>query len=92
MKTIIMFNKPQKGGSPRGVGTATKYAIEVIGTDPLKDEVRQSIRELKVHPSSSRRSLLDMLDIIDNHHLEIRHVEHEGEGNSETWLFVLQKR
>ncbi|MBN1954160.1 MAG: hypothetical protein JW900_03820 [Anaerolineae bacterium] len=97
MHTLILRNKLH-GQSARDVAAGAspaslKYSIEVLGESEVKDQVQQSIRELKVHPAGERRTLLDMLAIIDQHRLEICHAEHEQtEQGVETWTFVLQKR
>ena len=86
METVILQSKPRK--SSRG----TTFSISVIGNGDLKDEVRQSIQDLEHHPAKvARRSMLDMLALIDEHRLNIRYTEHYfDEDGLENWLFVLQ--
>ena len=96
MHTVILHNKLH-GKSAREAASgkapaSLKYSIHVLGDGTVKDEVTQSVRDLKVHPAGARRTLLDMLAIIDQHRLEIRHVEHKEDDGVETWLFVTQRR
>jgi hypothetical protein len=86
MHTVILKNTPRKTTQGRS------YSIQVVGNSPAKEALMQSIRELENHPASSaQRSLIDMLDLIEKHNLQIRHTEHSStEDDLETWLFVLQ--
>ena len=85
MNTIILEMKPRKAS------TGTTYTIDVIGNSVIKDDIRASIQDLEYHPAkASRRSLIDMLGIIEKHRLNIRHTEHYFEDDVEHWLFVLQ--
>lgn len=85
MHTIILEMKPRKGND------GTTYSIDVVGDSPIKDDIRASIQALEYHPAkASRRSLLDMLGLIEKHNLRICHTEHYFEEDIERWLFVLQ--
>ena len=86
MHTIVLRSNPRKGSSGIAV------SIEVIGDSPVKEAVRQSIRELEHHPAkATRRALIDMLGIIEKHNFQIRYTERaETDDDLESWLFVLQ--
>lgn len=86
MHTIVLRNRPRKSS-----GGAT-YTIEVIGDSPVKAAVQQSIKELENHPAkAARRSLIDLLYLIEKHNFQIRFTEHyTTEDDMEAWLFVLQ--
>lgn len=86
MHTVILQNKPRK--SPQG----TSILIEVIGESPIKDAIKASIDALENHPAkASRRSIIDMLGIIEKHNLRICYTEHfVTEDDLEGWTFVLQ--
>lgn len=86
MHTIVLRSNPRKGSSGLSV------SIEVIGDSPVKEGVRQSIRELEHHPAkATRRALIDMLNLIEKHNFRIRHAERsETDDGLESWLFVLQ--
>lgn len=86
MHTIILRNIPRKTSS------GTTFTLEVLGDSPVKDAVKQSIRELEHHPAkAARRSLIDMLNLIEKHNFQIRFTEHtHTEDKLEAWLFVLQ--
>ena len=85
MNTIILHSKPRKSGNE------VTYTIDVIGDSAIKDAMRESIKALQYHPAkASRRSLIDVLSLIEKHRLEIRHTEHYFEEDTENWLFILQ--
>jgi hypothetical protein len=86
MHTVVLRNRPRKGSS------GATFTIEVVGDSPVKDAVQQSIRDLEHHPAkAARRSLIDMLSIIEKHNFQIRFTEHsKTEDDMEAWLFVLQ--
>jgi hypothetical protein len=87
MDTLILRNNARQSGG------SYQYTIEVLGGDSKsKDELQEAIRGLDHHPARApRRSIIDMLTLIQNQRLQIKHVERSsGEDNTETWLFVLQ--
>jgi hypothetical protein len=86
MHTIILRNRPRK--TTKGA----TFTIEALGESAVKDAVQQSIRELEHHPAkAARRSLIDMLFLIEKHNFQIRYTEHsQTEDDMESWLFVLQ--
>ena len=89
MKTLVLQNKT------RSASDGTKWSIEVIGPDgPAKDELKDGIRGLDHHPAkASRRSLLDMMTLIQDSGLEIKFSEHFLDDNeADCWLFILQGR
>ena len=85
MQTIILRNKFRE--SSRG----NSWSIELIGDSACKDAVKQSISELEHHPAkAARRSLIDMLSLIEMHGFQVRHAEC-SESDNETWSFLLQR-
>lgn len=85
MHTLILQMKPRK------VSDGTTYTIDVVGDSPVKDDVRASIQALEHHPAkASRRSLIDMLGLIEKHNFRICHTEHYFDEELEHWLFVVQ--
>jgi|GEM_PF-2368510 len=87
MSTLILQNKPRKGSS------GNSWRIEVLGSNGnAKEEMKQSIRALEHHPAkASRRSILDMLSLIDEHKYDIKHTEHYyTDDDLEAWMFILQ--
>ena len=89
MKTIILQNKT------RAQGDGTTWTIEAVGPDgAAKDALKDAIRDLEFHPAkAARRSLIDMLALIEGSGLEIQYTEHFLDENKEDcWLFLLQGR
>ena len=85
MQTIILRNKFRAGSSGK------TWSLEVLGDGPGKEALKQSISELEHHPAkAARRSLIDMLALIEAHGFQIRHTEH-NDSDAETWLFLLQR-
>jgi hypothetical protein len=85
MHTLILEMKPRTSSS------GTTYSIDVVGDSPVKESVRASIQALEHHPAkASRRSLIDILSLIEQHNFRICHTEHYFEGEIEHWLFVVQ--
>jgi hypothetical protein len=87
MDTLILRNNARQSGS------SYQYSIEVLGGDSkTKDALQEAIRGLEHHPARApRRSIIDMLTLIQSQRLQIKHVERTtGEEGTETWLFVLQ--
>lgn len=86
MQTIILSNKFRESSS------GNTWSIEVLGDSTCKEALKVSIGALEYHPAkAARRSLLDMLNLIEEHGFQIQHAEHEDETEKETWLFVLQR-
>lgn len=86
MQTIILSNKFREANS------GNTWSIEVVGDSACKDVLRQAIGELEYHPAkAARRSLIDMLTLIENHSFQIQYTEHNDDPKAETWLFVLQR-
>ncbi len=87
MTTLILQNQPRKAS------TGNSWRISVLGADgDAKDAMKESIRALEHHPAkASRRSILDMLSLIDTHKYEIKHTEHYyTDDDLEAWMFILQ--
>ncbi len=87
MHTLLLQNKPRAGSS------GNTWSIEVIGQDSaVKTAVKEAIRNLEYHPAkAARRSLIDMLTLIENFNFEIKYTEHfYTDDNLEGWSFILQ--
>jgi hypothetical protein len=87
MDTLILRNNARQSGG------STQYTIEVLGGDSKsKDALQEAIRGLEHHPARApRRSIIDMLTLIQSQRLHIKHVERTiNEDATETWVFVLQ--
>lgn len=89
MKTIVLQNKT------RETNDGQTWSIEAVGPDgPAKDQLKEAIRGLQYHPAkAARRSLIDMMALIEESGMEIKYSEHfldENEGDC--WLFILQGR
>ena len=86
MHTVMLKNTPRK------TAQGSRYSIQVVGNSPAKEALMQSIKELENHPApSAQRSLIDMLDLIEKHNLQIRYTEHsQTDDDLESWLFLLQ--
>ena len=83
MHTIMLRNRVSK------VSSGTNYSIEVIGDSAAKESVQESIRALEHHPArAARRSLIDLMGLIEKHNFRIAHAEHDAE--EDTWTFFLQ--
>ncbi|MDY6876574.1 MAG: hypothetical protein SWK90_10305 [Chloroflexota bacterium] len=87
MHTIILRNVPHKRAS------GTTFTIAAIGESQIVEAVKRSINKLEHHPAKmARRSLVDLLSIIEKHDFQIRYTEHTIDDDGlESWLFVLQK-
>ncbi len=86
MQTIILRNRFREGSGGK------TWSIEIIGDSACKDAVKQSVSELEHHPAkAARRSLIDMLGLIEGHGFQIRHTEHNDDPEAETWSFLLQR-
>ncbi|MCA9983599.1 MAG: hypothetical protein KDE09_07565 [Anaerolineales bacterium] len=85
MQTLMLNSKPRKGS------TGNTFTIEVIGDSPVKDKVREAIQALEHHPAkASRRSIIDLLGIIEQFNFQIRFTEHYLEDELEGWTFIVQ--
>ena len=87
MHTVILQNRPRKGSS------GNTWSIEVLGAESsVKDAVKASIRELEHHPAKApRRSIIDMLSLIEKHNFQIKFTEHYfTDDELEGWTFILQ--
>ncbi len=86
MHTVMLRSNARKTSS------GNSFTIEVIGDSAIKEDLKASIAALEHHPSrAARRTLIDMLGIIEKHRLEIRFTERqEAEEGLETWTFILQ--
>jgi len=87
MHTLLLQNKPRAGSS------GNTWSIEVIGQDgAVRTAVKEAIRSLEHHPAkAARRSLIDMLTLIENFNFEIKYTEHfYTDDNLEGWSFILQ--
>ncbi|WP_420640540.1 hypothetical protein [Candidatus Leptofilum sp.] len=86
MQTIMLRSNARKGSS------GNTFTIEVLGESAIKDDMREAIRALEHHPAkASRRTLIDMLGLIEKFNFQIRHTEHTVDENGlEEWSFILQ--
>ncbi len=86
MHTILLRSLPRKSSN------GNTFRIEVVGDSPVKDAVRAAIQELEHHPAkASRRSLIDILGLIERFNFQIRFTEHYfTEDDLEAWSFILQ--
>jgi hypothetical protein len=86
MHTIMLRSRARKGSS------GNTFTIEVLGDSPVKDAVRTAVRELEHHPAkAARRSLIDMLGLIEQFNFQIRFTEHSLTADDlEEWAFILQ--
>ena len=85
MQTLMLNSKPRKGSA------GNTFSIEVIGDSPVKDKVREAIQALEHHPArASRRSIIDLLGIIEQFNFQIRFTEHYFEDELEGWTFIVQ--
>lgn len=87
MYTIMLRNNARKGSDGKH-----SFSIEVLGDSLVKDAVKESINALEHHPAvASRRSIIDMLNLIEKHSFQIRYTERMvNEEGVETWQFILQ--
>jgi hypothetical protein len=87
MQTLLLQSKPRK--SPDGKVSIT---IEAVGETPVQETVKEAIRTLEHHPAQvSRRSLIDMMAIIERFNFKICYTEHYyTKDDLEAWLFILQ--
>lgn len=87
MQTVLLQSKPRKDSSGK-----VSITIEALGDNDVKDGIREAIRELEHHPARvSRRSLIDMMTLIDKFNLQIKYTEHYfTEDDLEAWIFILQ--
>jgi hypothetical protein len=87
MHTVLLQSKPRKDASGK-----LSISMEAMGDNDVKDSMRHAINNLVHYPASNaRRSLIDMLNIIEQFNLEIKYTEHfYTEDDLEAWLFILQ--
>ena len=86
MHTIMLRNNARKSTDGK-----VKYSIEALGDSPVKEAIKESIRSLEHHPAvASRRSLIDLLGLIEKHNFQICHAERLEKDGAETWQFILQ--
>ena len=85
MQTIMLRSNGRKGSS------GNSFTIEVIGESTVKDDVRAAIQALEHHPAKvSRRTLIDMLGLIEKFNFQIRYTERTEDDGLEEWTFILQ--
>jgi hypothetical protein len=86
MYTVMLRSNARKSAS------GNSFTIEVLGESAIKDDIKASISALEHHPArASRRTIIDMLSIIEKHRLQIRFAEREEDADGlETWTFILQ--
>lgn len=87
MHTIMLRNNARKGSDGK-----LSFSIEVLGDSPVKETVKAAINALEHHPAvAARRSIIDMLNLIEMHNFQIRYTERAvSEEGVETWQFILQ--
>lgn len=87
MQTILLQSKPRKDA-----GGQVSITIEAIGESVIQDAVKEAISKLEHHPARvSRRTLIDMLALIERFNFQIRYTEHTlTEDGLEAWMFILQ--
>lgn len=86
MRTMVVKNNARK------TDKGNTFTIEILSDLPTADNVKKSIQELQHYPATvGRRSLMDMLAIIEKNNLQIRFVEHtQTDDGLDTWLFICQ--
>ena len=86
MQTLILQSNPRKGTDGK-----LSISIEAIGESAIQDTVKEAIRGLEHHPSRvARRTIIDMMALIEQFNFQIVYTEHGSEDGVETWLFILQ--
>jgi len=87
MHTILLQSKPRKDSAGK-----VSIMIEAIGENAVQDAIQKAIAQLEHHPAKvARRSLLDMLALIERFNLQIRYTEHFFTADDlEAWIFILQ--
>jgi hypothetical protein len=87
MQTILLQSKPRKGSDGK-----VSISIEAVGDSLVQDAIKEAIRGLEHHPASvARRSLIDMMALIERFNLQIRYTEHYYTPDDlEAWMFILQ--
>ena len=72
MHTVLLQSKPRKDTKGK-----VSISLEALGDNDVKDAMREAIRNLEHHPARvARRSLIDMLALIEKFNLQIRYTEH----------------
>jgi hypothetical protein len=87
MNTVLLQSKPRKDASGK-----VSITIEALGESPVQDSIKEAIEQLEHHPARvSRRTLIDMLALIDRFNMKIVYTEHfNTEDDLEAWMFILQ--
>ena len=87
MQTILLQSRPRKSSDGK-----VSISIEALGDSPIKDAVKEAIRGLEHHPASvSRRTLIDMMSLIERFNFKIAYTEHYyTDDDLEAWMFILQ--
>lgn len=87
MHTVLLQSKPRKNTSGK-----VSITIEAMGDNDVKDAMKDAINSLEHYPASvARRSLIDMLGLIERFNLQIKYTEHYyTEEDLEAWMFILQ--
>jgi hypothetical protein len=87
MHTVLLQSKPRKDA-----GGQVSITIEALGESPLQEALKGAIGALEHHPARvSRRTIIDMLALIERFNLRIVHTEHNiTDDDLESWLFILQ--
>ena len=85
MQTVMLRSNARKGSS------GNTFTIEVLGESAIKEDVRAAIKALEHHPAkASRRTLIDMLGLIEKFNFQIRYTERTEDDGLEEWTFILQ--
>jgi uncharacterized protein YaeQ len=87
MHTVLLQSKPRKDSTGK-----ISITIEALGESPVQDAMKAAVAALEHHPARvSRRSLIDMLALIEQFNMQIRYTEHYyTEDDLEAWMFILQ--
>lgn len=86
MQTVMLRSKVRKSAD------STSFIIEALGESAVQEKLKDAIRDLEYHPARvARRTIIDMMSLIEAHNLQIRYAERqEEEEGQETWTFILQ--
>lgn len=87
MDTVLLQSKPRKDASGK-----VEITIEAMGESPVQESLKEAIRGLEHYPARvSRRTIIDMMALIDRFNLKIVYTEHYfNEEDLEAWIFILQ--
>lgn len=88
MYTVLLQSKPRKDANGK-----VSITLEAMGDNDIQESMKEAIRNLEHHPASvARRSLIDMLALIEKFNMEIRYTEHYFTADDlEAWIFILQR-